>query len=159
MIRTVYTDVVVLAVAHFQGLPNIEQLWIAFGTGKDFRYTPIHAISSALCPHMAKGLLLFYAFTGCDITSYFTNRGKKSAWKTWLAWQEITDNCVTLSLPCTVNIPEDIIQKLERFVVLMYCRTSDDMYYVCHYGTDDTILSNVTQHWENPSNTSCLRPT
>ena len=32
-IRTVGTDVVVLAVAHVQGLPNIEQLWIAFVTG------------------------------------------------------------------------------------------------------------------------------
>ena len=28
---------------------------------------------------------------------------------------------------CTVNIPEDIIMKLERFVVIMYCRTSGDM--------------------------------
>ena len=85
MIRTVDTDVVVLAVARFQGLPNIEQLWIAFGTGNDFRYIPIHEIASALRHQMAKGVLLFHAFTGCDVTSYFTNRGKKSAWKTWLA--------------------------------------------------------------------------
>ena len=28
---------------------------------------------------------------------------------------------------CTVNIHEDIILKLERFVVVMYCRTSGDM--------------------------------
>ncbi len=69
MIRIVGTDVVVLAVAHFQGLPNIEQLWIAFGTGKEFRYIPIHDIASALGPQMAKGLLFFHAFTGCDETS------------------------------------------------------------------------------------------
>ena len=66
MIRTVGTDVAVLAVAHFHGLPNIEQLWIAFGTGNDFRYIPIHEIASALCPQMAKGVLFFHAFTGCD---------------------------------------------------------------------------------------------
>ena len=54
MIRTVDTDVVVVAVALFQGLPNIEQLWIAFGTCNDFRYIPIHEIASALCPQMAK---------------------------------------------------------------------------------------------------------
>ena len=87
-IITVDTDVVVLAIAHFQGLPNIEQLWITFGTGNDFRYIPIHDIASALCHQMAKGLLFFHAFTGCDITSYFTNRGKKSAWKTWFAGPE-----------------------------------------------------------------------
>ena len=46
MIRTVDTDVVVLTVAYFQGLPNLEQLWIAFATGKDFRYILIHEIAS-----------------------------------------------------------------------------------------------------------------
>ena len=75
---------------------------------------------------MVKGLLFFHASTGCDVTSYFTNRGKKPAWKTWLAWPEITNSFVTLSLPCTINIPEDIILNLERFVVIIYCRTSDD---------------------------------
>ena len=94
------------AVAHFWGLPNIEQLWIAFGTGQDSRYIPIHAIASALLPQMAKGWLFFHAFTGCDVTSYFTNRGQKSAWKTWLAWPVITDS---LSMIGRVSIPEDII--------------------------------------------------
>ena len=56
MIRTVDTYVVVLAFAHFQGLPHIVQLWIAFRTGKDFRYIPIHEIASALCPAMATEL-------------------------------------------------------------------------------------------------------
>ena len=46
MIRTVDTYVVVLAVAYFQGLPHIVQLWITCRTGKDFRYIPIHDISS-----------------------------------------------------------------------------------------------------------------
>ena len=91
-IITVGTDVVVVAVAvaHFQGLPNIEYLWIAFGTSKDFRYIPIHEIAITLCPQIAKGVLFFHAFTGCDLSSYLTNRGKKSAWKTGLAWPEIT---------------------------------------------------------------------
>ena len=46
MIRTVDTDIVVLTVAYFQGLPNLEQLWIAFATGKNFRYILIHEIAS-----------------------------------------------------------------------------------------------------------------
>ena len=36
IIRTDNTDVV-LAVAYFKDLVNIGNLWIAFGTGKDFR--------------------------------------------------------------------------------------------------------------------------
>ena len=35
MIRTVNTDVVVLDGAHVQGVPNVEQLWVAFGTDND----------------------------------------------------------------------------------------------------------------------------
>ena len=89
-IRTVGTYVVVVAVAHFSGFTNIEQLWIAFGTSKDFRYIPIHEIAITRCPQIAKGVLFFHPFTGCDVTSYFTNRVKKSAWKTGLAWPEIT---------------------------------------------------------------------
>ena len=34
VMRAVDIHVIVLAVAHFQGLHNIEQLWILFGTGK-----------------------------------------------------------------------------------------------------------------------------
>ena len=68
-IRTVDTDVVVLAVAHFQGLPNIQQIWIAFGTGDEYKYIPIHKIASAICPQFAKRMLFFHTFTGCDVTS------------------------------------------------------------------------------------------
>ena len=64
--------------------PWFTKHW-TFGTGKDFIYIPIHEIASALCPQMTKGLLFFHAITGCDVTSYFTNRGKKSGWPTWLA--------------------------------------------------------------------------
>ena len=101
MIRTVDTYVVVLAVAHFQGLPHIVQLWIAFRTGKDFRYIPIHEIASALYPQMAKGSLFFHAFTGCHVTSYSTNRRKKSVWKTWLACQR--SQTVLSPWPCHVH--------------------------------------------------------
>ena len=61
MTRTVGTYVVVLAIAHFQGLPNIEHLWIAFGTGKDVRYIPIHDEPYALCHQMAKGFFFMHS--------------------------------------------------------------------------------------------------
>jgi len=41
MIRTVDTDVVVLAVSSFQRLP-VTEMWVVFGTGNHFRYLPIH---------------------------------------------------------------------------------------------------------------------
>lgn len=127
MIRTVDTDIVVLAVANFQSFENLEQLWIAFGTGKAFRYIPVHEIANVMDPQMAKGLPFFHAFTGSDTTSYFANYGKISAWHTWLAWPSITDSFTLLSKPVPLGTPEDVIQKLERFIILMYSRTSDDV--------------------------------
>ena len=46
LVRTVDTDVVVLAVAVVQQLAQRQQieLWIAFGCGKDFKYIPAHEI-------------------------------------------------------------------------------------------------------------------
>ncbi len=42
-IRTVDTDVVVLAITSAQRL-GITELWIAFGAGKHFRFLPIHKL-------------------------------------------------------------------------------------------------------------------
>ena len=74
-IQTIDTDVVVLAVAHFQYL-DIEELWINFGFGKHFRKIPAHAIARFL-NEKAKALMMFHALTGCDTVSSFRGRGKK----------------------------------------------------------------------------------
>jgi hypothetical protein len=58
---------------------------------------------------------------------YFAKYGKKSAWNTWLACPEITDTFALLSSPLQNSPPENAIQKLEHFVVIMYSRTSDDV--------------------------------
>ena len=74
-IRTVDTDVVVLAVTSAQRL-NITELWIAFGAGKNFRYLPAHEMTNALGPDRCVALPMFHAFTGCDTVSCFGGRGK-----------------------------------------------------------------------------------
>ena len=78
-IRTVDTDVVVLAVTSAQRLKNNE-LWIAFGAGKNFRYLPAHEMANALGPDRCVALPMFHAFTGCDTVSCFGDRGKRTAW-------------------------------------------------------------------------------
>ena len=40
-VRTVGTDVVILAISTFSEI-NPDELWLAFGTGSNFRYIPIH---------------------------------------------------------------------------------------------------------------------
>ena len=44
LIRTVDTDILVLAIAYVERL-GVQELWVAFGTGKKFRYLAAHEIS------------------------------------------------------------------------------------------------------------------
>ena len=70
---------------------NINELWIiAFGTGTSSRYLAVHEIASRLGPEKARSLPVFHAFTGCDNVSCFSGKGKKTAWITWVAYEEAT---------------------------------------------------------------------
>ncbi|XP_076078833.1 uncharacterized protein LOC143048849 [Mytilus galloprovincialis] len=109
MIRTVDTDVVVIAVSAVHKL-NITSLWMAFGVGKNFRYIPVHEIALFMGPSKSNALLFFHAFSGCDQVSSFSNRGKKIAWDTWLSFDAVTEDFKLLTF---------------KFVVLMYDRTSE----------------------------------
>ena len=120
-IRTVDTDVVVLAVTSAQRLDNTE-VWIAFGTGKSFRFLAAHEIARALGPDRCRALPMFHAFTGCDTVSCFGGRGKRTAWDTWKAYDSVTP--AFCSLAATPESIESSIKPLERFVILLYDRTS-----------------------------------
>ena len=117
------TDVVAIAVRIFQLLNTLQHLWIAFGTGKSFRYLAIHEIAAAIGPQKALALPMFHALTGCDTVSAFTGHGKKTAWVTWSSFPELTEALLTLSFT-PPSIPEETMRVVERFVILMYDKTS-----------------------------------
>ena len=123
-IRTVDTDVVVLAVWVVQECHGlIDELWLAFGTGKKFRYIAAHELYASLGPEKSRSLPVFHAITGCDTVSAFAGRGKKTAWAVWDAFPEITDAFLFLaSAPKEVSV--NTMEVIERFVVLFYDRTS-----------------------------------
>ena len=73
LVRTV----VVLTVAAVQQIGRID-LWIAFGTGKDFRYIPAHEICSSLGPRTSLTLPVFHD-TVCDTVFQFAQVGKQTA--------------------------------------------------------------------------------
>lgn len=122
-VRTVDTDVVVLSIATFSKL-KLDELWVAFGTGPSFRYIPIHKLAVAMDPRMCANLHVFHAFTGCDTVSSFGGRGKKTAWETWKVFPEVTEAFEDL-LIMRDDISDKTMSTLERFVVLLYDRTSD----------------------------------
>ena len=122
-VRTVDTDVVVLAVAMFYQIAP-EELWIAFGTGSNFHYIPVHEVVAAMDPRVCATLHVFHAFTGCDTTSSFGGRGKKTAWNTWKVFPEVSAAFEDLLL-MQDTISNSTMSTLERFVILLYDRTSD----------------------------------
>lgn len=123
MVRTFDTDVVMLAVSVVQHLQPETELWIAFGTGKGFRYLAAHEIAAGLGPDKAQALTMFHSLTGCDTVSIFARHGKKTAWAVWNVLPEMTDALLNLS-SAPSEIPEEVLHTIERFVILLYDRTS-----------------------------------
>ena len=80
-IRTVERDIVVLAITSVNRL-NLSELWVAFGTGKSFRFIAAHEITNTLGPDRCEAFPMFYAFTGCDTVSCFGSKGKKKLHET-----------------------------------------------------------------------------
>ena len=84
-VRTINTDVLVIAVASVNALKTVEgsqckldQLWLAFGTGKSYRYFPTHSIASQLGPNKSRAPPVIHALTGRDVVSSFCGKGENS---------------------------------------------------------------------------------
>ena len=76
-------------------------------------------------PSKSNALLFFHAFSGCDQVSSFSNRGKKTAWDTWLSFDAVTEDFKLLSDKPNEDCVNEAVLNIERFVVLMYDRTSE----------------------------------
>ena len=124
MLCTVDTDVLVISIALFSQM-NLKKLWLAFGTGNNFRYIPAHVIAEALGPEKSVSLLMFHAFTSCDQASFFMGRGKKTAWEAYKIYPDVVDAFAALGkVPPTEQALEEQMSAIERFVVITYDRTS-----------------------------------
>ncbi len=77
-----------IAISSAQRL-GISELWIAFGTGKHFRFLPIHEIADTLGPQKCMALPFFHSLTGCDTVSFF-GKSKKTACNTWKSYDSVT---------------------------------------------------------------------
>jgi len=120
--------VVIIAVAKFLQI-GVEELWVAFGTGENYKHIEVHKIVRRIGTEKSQALAFSHAFTGCATVSFFSNRGKKSAWQARQAYHEATDAFHALcSRP--PDVPKTVLETLERFVVPTYDRTSE------HQGVD-----------------------
>jgi len=66
-------------------------IWVAFGTGRNFSYIHINVIAQTLGKENSTALPVFYSFTGCDTVSAFLGKGKKSGWTAWKSYPKVTN--------------------------------------------------------------------
>ena len=65
-------------------------IWVAFGTGKNYTSSYLNAICHSLGKEKSAALPVFHCYTGCDTISAFCGKGKKSAWEDWTSNTEVT---------------------------------------------------------------------
>jgi hypothetical protein len=94
--------------------------------GKHYRFYHINAICASLGEPRSRALPVFHAFSGCDTTSAFKGKSKKSVCQAWQAYEDVTDTFVYLADHAfhRLDIDGDPFTKLERLTVILYDKTS-----------------------------------
>ena len=118
MIRTVDSDV--LAITAVQQL-SVDEIWVAFASGKSFRYLPAHEMAGP-----EKCILLYLSCmhsAGVTQCYHLLAVGRKL----WNIFEEVTQAFCTLASTPDPSTVDDQLEILERFVVLLYDRTSTEM--------------------------------
>ena len=89
--------------------------------GKNYRFYHINAICERLGVPQSRALPVFHAFSGCDTTSAFNGKGKKSVWQAWQAFEDVTETFVYLAgHPFQLLDAEDgNFLKIERMTVVI----------------------------------------
>ncbi|KAK3923417.1 Envelopment polyprotein [Frankliniella fusca] len=119
MIRTVDTDVLVVAVSCVPLLSGIKELWLHIGTGNNQKFIAVHNVSASLGPAMSRALPVFHALTGCDQISSFRGRSKNSAFEAWMSFPEVTNAFLAIA----GGYWEEAMPLIEKFVIALYDRS------------------------------------
>ena len=94
--------------------------------GKHYRFYHINAICASLGEPKSRALPVFHSFSGCDTTSAFKGKSKKSIWEAWQVFQDVTDTFVYLATHPFQLLKTDSehFKKLERLTVVIYDKSS-----------------------------------
>ena len=103
-------------------------------------------------------LFFFHAFTGSDTTSAFRNKGKKTAWNTWKAFDEATETFANLAVEPFLSIEDDSkeVETLERFVIYMYIKSSPLL--KVNDARKEIFCKKKSKHGESSTNKKCTYP-
>ncbi|KAG0728449.1 hypothetical protein GWK47_032424 [Chionoecetes opilio] len=74
---------------------QMAAIWVAFGNWKELHVPGYQCHMLCLGKDRSTALPMFHSFTGCDTTSAFFGKGKKSVWEAWNAYVEVTEASTT----------------------------------------------------------------
>ena len=103
---------------------GLDELYVAFGIGKSFRFIPCHEIVSSLGYMNCQALPVFHSLTGSDTTSSFSGKGKKSAWEAWKACPAVTETLRALART-PLSVSSQYMEEIKRFVVVLYNKSRE----------------------------------
>ncbi len=117
---------VVLRISLFDDI-GCDSLYVAFGAGGAYHLIDVSGIALSIGLLKCKALPLFHARTGCDVTSLFSGRGKRTAWNTWQAFDQLTESLSAIMQNPNEQTISQALPSIETFVVLLYDRCSMEM--------------------------------
>ena len=115
VVRTVNTNVVVIALGYFHQLQD-KRIWVesSVQSKNNLTYISINQLFDQLVEPLCKVLPFYHAFTGCDYTSSFNRKGKIKPFKLLEKNPELQQ--AFLNLPHSGDISGDIKLIIESFV-------------------------------------------
>lgn len=105
--------------------PGLD-LWVGFGTGRNFSFISINVIYAGLGDARSTSLPVFHALTGCDTTSTFYGKSKKSAWHAWELYPGIPSTFEFLANNPfqQLTVDSEHLKQIERFNVILFDKLS-----------------------------------
>ena len=116
MIRSPDTDVAILACSLCPGIP--ARIFFRTETKTRSRFIDIQAVRNFVSENVCDALLRLHALTGCDTTSAFKRRGKKTGLQLLQSNLQLCDGIQRLG--DTFNVSDDLFTVRETFVCQLY---------------------------------------
>ena len=122
VIRASDTDILIIMIGNMKQLQNSNSnIWMLNGTGNNERYIDVTKIYNELGELLAKSLIGFHAFTGCDFNPAFFNKGKKRPFTLLKKNVEFQQAFATLG---EENLTEDqlneVFNSIQKFTCQLY---------------------------------------
>ena len=86
------------------------------------KYISVNATCAFLGCERSRALPMFHSFTGCDTTSCFFGKGRKSTWDAWNSFPDVTEGFTFLQDHPYYQMDkyDSIFKLLEQFIVVPY---------------------------------------